>query len=258
MDGLSARESGRRAGVSATTAKRVAKQYFPGRKIQKNGRPTKLSEREKAFCVRKITMGGKENAVQVQKSLQDELNIAIRPNTVRRALKSSGLQPIFKPKKPLLFAKKVKARLAWGKHHVDWTIKDWKRFIWSDEIKINRFGSDGKIYAWKKSHEPLQNRHVQQTVKHGGGNLNVWSCITWSRVGYIVKLEGNMTKDVYETILEEDLMKTISDYAIDPKKIIFQHDNDSKHTAHMERERLSNQSFEVMDWPSQVPDLNPI
>ena len=37
-------------------------------------------------------------------------------------------------------------------------MEDWKRVLWSDETKINRIGSDGKVYTWKKKGEPLSDR----------------------------------------------------------------------------------------------------
>jgi len=31
--------------------------------------------------------------------------------------------------------------------HQHWTVDDWKHVVWSDEIKINRLGSDGKRWV---------------------------------------------------------------------------------------------------------------
>ncbi len=38
---------------------------------------------------------------------------------------------------------------------------------------------------------------------------------------------------------------------------VFQHDNDSKHTAKATKEWLKKKHIKVLEWPSQSPDLNP-
>ena len=40
--------------------------------------------------------------------------------------------------------------------------------------------------------------------------------------------------------------------------IVFQHDNDSKHTSRIARQWLENNGVSVLNWPAQSPDLNPI
>ena len=68
--------------------------------------------------------------------------------------------------------------LKFARYHENWTVEDWKRILWSDETKINRIGSDGRAYTWKKKKEPLSDRTTTPTVKHGGGNnLMVWGCM---------------------------------------------------------------------------------
>lgn len=208
--------------------------------------------------MRQLTLGGKKNAVEVQQALKSDLNVSVCADTVRKALKEAGLQSFIKPKKPLLSQKNIKARLAWAYKYKDWTIDDWKRVIWSDVTKIDRFRSDGNIYGWKRATESLQTRHVRQTVKHGGGNIKIWSCITYDGVGYVVKIEVNLTKELYKLILEDELVQTMTEYKINPKKVIFQHDNDQKHTAKIVTQWLQEQDFDVLDWPAQSPDLNPI
>ena len=112
-------------------------------------------------------------------------------------------------------------------------MEDWKRVIWSDETKINRFGSDGKQYVWKKKGQPLLEREVAPTVKHGGGNIMVWGCMGWNGVGTMVEVEGRMDGKQYVKILEEGLLESIQNSNISPADIIFQQDNDPKHTSNL-------------------------
>lgn len=178
--------------------------------------------------------------------------------SVRRYLLSRGIERYKKPKKPLLSVKNKNARILFAKNHIDWTDIDWKDVVWSDETKINRFGSDGAHWCYKRVTENLRPSQVQQTVKHGGGSFKIWSCITWSGVGYLVFIDSNLDKELYKQILEEDLMKTLDYYRIIPKDITFMQDNDPKHSSKLVSEWLKEQPFDTMTWPAQSPDLNPI
>ena len=64
--------------------------------------------------------------------------------------------------------------------------------IFSDETKINRFGSDGISWVWKQQGGPLQDHHVAGTVKFGGGSLMMWGCMTCDGVGYACEIDGRM------------------------------------------------------------------
>ena len=58
--------------------------------------------------------------------------------------------------------------------------------------------------------------------------------------------------------IEEDLMNTIEEHGFAINEIIFQQDNDPKHTANLTKEWFDNNNITVLDWPAQSPDLNPI
>lgn len=228
----------------------------------KGGRPRVLSPANEIYCIQQVTRKRVPDAVKVTKGLENDLGIKCHPETVRRVLRRKGLDAIEKPKKPLLKDKHVKARLAWCLAHKDWTQDDWRRVIWSDETKINRFNSDGRQWVWVRSNEELQNHHCKLTVKHGGGGIMLWSAITYAGVGWICRISGNMDKTLYKEILEDDLEQTIAHtcekLGLRRDQVIFQHDNDPKHTSKSVKEYLEQQSYKVMEWPSQSPDLNPI
>ena len=76
----------------------------------------------------------------------------------------------------------MKERLDFAVTHQHWTINDWKKVVWSGETKINRLGSDGRKWVWKKAGEPLNSRQVEGTVKFGGGNLMMWGCMFWEGI----------------------------------------------------------------------------
>ena len=80
----------------------------------------------------------------------------------------------------------------------------------------------------------------------------------WEGVGFTCRIEGTMDGELYTTILGDELMKTIDWYGKNPSDIIFQQDNDPKHTCKKAKEWFKNSEIEVLPWPAQSPDLNPI
>lgn len=233
--GETIREVSRRVKVGVATVSRVGNHYCSARNRQKGGRPAVLTEADKRYCVRQVTKGGVDNAVKVKRALETDLGIQVSASTVRRALRGAGLGAMTKPRKPLISAKNARKRLAWCKAHADWTVDDWRRVVWSDETKTNRFNSDGRVWAWIRDVESLKPKHVKVTVNHGGGSIMLWSAITYAGVGWLCKIDGNMDKELYKEILEDDQSKTI-DYTCEKlglrrDQVIFQHDNDPKHTS---------------------------
>ena len=79
--------------------------------------------------------------------LEDITGKTLNPQTVRRGLKQVGMKSVVKTNRPFLSKRHRKERMDFAIAHKDWTVEDWKRVIWSDETKINRFGSDGRKWA---------------------------------------------------------------------------------------------------------------
>lgn len=149
---------------------------------------------------------------------------------MRTKLCEIGLNGCVRRKKPLLMKAYQAKRRVWGSYTQNWTDFDWNFFIFSDKSKFNLFGSDGRHYCWRRQGEEFLARNVKKIVKHGGGSLMVWGCITRDGPGRLHWVEGRMNAHQYCAILSESLLGTIADRDLDPRYIIFQQDNDLKHT----------------------------
>jgi hypothetical protein len=173
-------------------------------------------------------------------------------------MKKAGMKAGARQKKPRLLPRHLKQRLEFAVKYQHWTVNDWQRVIFSDETKINRLGSDGRKWVWRKRGEGLKKHQVQGTVKFGGGSLMIWGCMTAQGVGYACRIDGRMDGELYTRILDDELLQSLEFYGLGVDEVVFQQDNDSKHTSQRARQWFDEHGFELLDWPAQSPDLNPI
>jgi hypothetical protein len=245
-------------GASLGTISKICSEYCSELSKSSGGRPTKLTPSNIAYAKHLIRMQKVDNAVQVTKSLQDITNLPLSSQTVRCALRTAGLRPVVKKKRPLLKATHRRERLQWAERYQEYTVADWKRVVWSDETKINRLGSDGRKWVWKEVGEGLTDRQVEGTLKFGGGSVMMWGCMLWEGVGYSCRIEGKMDAELYCSILGDELEKSLQYYGKTVGNVLFQQDNDPKHTSKLAQKWFKDHGYTVMKWPAQSPDLNPI
>ena len=119
--------------------------------------------------------------------------------------------------------------------------------------------SDGRVYVRRIALEEFSDRCVQKIVKHGGGGIMVWECITANGVGLLWQVEGRLIVDGYTQVLENALIPTLHYHRIpELSNWIFQQDNAPCHTARLTKNWFAEKAIEVMEWPAQSPDINPI
>ena len=67
-------------------------------------------------------------------------------------------------------------------------------------------------------------------MKFGGGSVMLWGCMLWDGPGYACRIDGRMDGDLFIQILDDELQENLSHYSKSPQDIIYQQDNDPKHT----------------------------
>ena len=82
--------------------------------------------------------------------------------------------------------------------------------------------------------------------------------MTWEGVGYACKIDGKINGDLYVQILNDELQASIKLYNKTKDDIIFQQDNDPKHTCKKAKQWFKAHGYQIIDWPVQHPDSNPI
>lgn len=221
-------------------------------KPTRTGRPRLLSPRSLRRAEREITSGRVRDGSDVKRQLFP----TVGASTIRRNLCEIGLNGRVRRPKPLLSKIHIQKRRAWANNHADWTEEDWQKTVVSDESKFNLVGSDGRSYCRRRSGEEFLERNVKKTVKHRGGSLMVWGCLTWNGTGRLHRVEGHMNAIQYCSILTESLLGTLSDYSLDPSDVIFVQDNDPKHTSKLATKWFKDSNITVLPWAPSSPDMN--
>ena len=121
--GTSGAKISQELGLGLGTISRIHSQHRSNLAKSSGGHPAKLSSAniDYARCI--IRMGKVDNAVQMAKALQDVTNQSISAQTVCRQLKSKGMRPVVKRKRPLLKPHHRRARM---------------KGIWSGLLRIGR------------------------------------------------------------------------------------------------------------------------
>ncbi|EIE77247.1 hypothetical protein RO3G_07683 [Rhizopus delemar RA 99-880] len=259
LAGKGSMEIANRFRVTYATVNNYANKFFPNRQRRLGGRPMVVSAQTKRFIKLQVLQGQLKTAREVHGKLM-ELGYYISYKTAINVLKSMNFFAAIKVKKPLLTAKHMNRRLAWAKKHQNWTTDDWRRVVLSDETKVNIWGSDGCKYYWSRPGDPLKPHYIDVTVKHGGGSLMMWGCMTYEGPGYACQIyDETMNSDLYQHILDTTLRETMEYYNMDWSTAYFQHDGDPKHRSKSTVQWLqANGVNYIDDWPAQSPDLNPI
>jgi transposase len=160
-------------GVSRATIKRMKNQFDPNRIKIIAGRSSIVKDYTKKIIHFKLKCGYLRTARDTQTYL-NQIGYPIGYTGTRRIIKSLGFKTYFKKNKVLLKIDHVKARLKWAIKHRDWTVDDWSKVIFSDETKINRWGSDGAEYTYKIPGDIDRPHNFKTVLKHGGGSLMMW------------------------------------------------------------------------------------
>lgn len=258
--GKSYREIGEIVNLSKSTVGDIIKRYEKEDRIEsipQKGRPKLLTEHDKRWIMRKVKDDPRVSAPKLTTDLKVFTGKEVNPETVRRAIRENGYNGRIARKKPFINEVNRRKRLDFAKLH---ELKDnnfWDTVLFTDESKYNIFGSDGRVNVWRKPNEELNIKNLRSTVKHGGGSVMVWGCMSAAGVGNLVFIDGIMDKNVYLDILKKNLKQSAEKLGI-LNNFKFYQDNDPKHKAHIVREYLLYNCPKVLETPPQSPDINVI
>ena len=147
-----------------------------------------------------------------------------------------------------------KKRLSFAKAHAHWTVDMWKKVLFSDKSSMKQF-CVRKYRLWRPAGKKYEKKYTTPTVKHPP-SLMVWGAMsamgTASLSFLLPKTTMNGTK--YVALLRSKLQLHMPVHNCS----IFMHDGAPCHRSKAVKEFLEQGNVQVLDWPGNSPDLNPI
>ena len=183
------------------------------------------------------------SAGSIAKKLKDN-GVEVSRSTVSRHLSDLGYRNALPLCTPMLTLVHKQKRVEWAKKHKN---DNWKRTLFSDETAFQLFCNT--IKHWYKGARPIRPMPKDRTKILAWGGFCVkgkTSLFCFRRI-----MDGKFYTEIIEKHLPEVRNMLRNNWRL-------QQDNDPKHTSRIAKEFLNNNVPEVMDWPSNSPDLNPI
>ena len=193
------------------------------------------------------------NSTITANKIKDDLSLVCSVRTIQREIKSSpNLQHKKLRRKPALTLRHKKQRLDFAKNSIQNRL-DWNNIVWSDEKKFNLDGPDGFQYYW---HDLRKEQTVLSRRNFGGGNVMVWGAFGSKGKTNIAFVDSTLNSSDYIKVLQEYLLPCYK--KICGKNRVFQQDGAAIHTSKVTQNWLKSKNINVLEWPANSPDLNPI
>ncbi len=158
--------------------------------------------------------------------------------------------------KPLLKQKHHQKHLTWAKEKKNWTVAQRSKVLFSDESKFCiSFGNQGPR-VWRKSGEAHNPCSLKSSVKFPQSVL-IWAVMSSAGVGPLCFLKSRVNAAIYQDILEHFMLPSTGKL-YGNADFIFQQDLAPAHTVKGTKSWLNDHCVTVLDWPVNLPYLNPI
>jgi Fe2+ or Zn2+ uptake regulation protein len=191
------------------------------------------------YIRRQPTLSAKSVAAKLK-----DIKVNVSRSTVSRHLAGLGYKNALPLATPILTHAHKQKRVEWAQKHKD---DNWKRTLFSDETAFQLFRNT--IKHWYKNARPIR------PMPKDRSKIFAWGGFCIKGTTSLFCFRQIMTGKFYTEILEKHIPEVRRMLG---SRWRLQQDNDPKHTSRIAKEFLGNNVPEVMDWPSNSPDLNPI
>ncbi len=174
--GTNVREIANGHNVHVSTVYRLMNTFLQNGDVidrQRSGRPPVTTPRQDRALQRQFRQDPFRTAASVARTNVGTHGRVISDRTVRRRLQSVGLFCRRPLKKPFLMAYHRRARMAWAQQHRAWRLRDFRRVLYTDEVRVCSQPDSGRIKIWRRVGTRSAEQNIMETDRWGGVNVMV-------------------------------------------------------------------------------------
>lgn len=255
--GFSEREISLKVNVSKTGVHQsISKFKISGNytDLKRSGRPRKTSVRDDHVMRRMVTRSPTTSCNKIRAALAAKGTNVSLSTISRRLTKDFGLLSYKPARKPRLTQNMKKKRLTFARQYQNWTKQQWSTVLFSDESSMQQFSARAKCIR-RPFGKRYDHRYTIPTVKHPPSQM-IWGAMsaTGTAALYFLPPKTTMNGSRYLNLLRDKLKLHMAVHRCS----IFMHDGAPCHRARIVKDYLTATQIQVLDWPGNSPDLNPI
>ena len=229
------------------------------KKTPGSARPKKVTPQVIQLLKDSVASNPMRTAQDLKTLYPDDLgNVSVR--TIQRAfIRDLNMRAWVPAKKPLLTERMIQKRIQFCERYRNWSEEDWEGVMFSDESTFRLIrGCAGvrRVRRFKGSIERYKNKHCLPTVKKSDSQM-IWGCFSGKggRAGlWFLPRNTTMRSQNYVECLQDHLLQFYEMAGCHT----FLQDGAPCHTSRYTMNWINAQNINLIDWPGNSPDLNPI
>jgi transposase len=242
-------EISRLTGINERTVQRYLKKFKAQllfSKIIRSGRPLKFEKKLNTKIAKIVSQNTLLSSKRIKNELNKSLEVPISDRTVRRRLNLMGYKKV-KPRPIMkLNDNQKKSRILFCKNHEK---LDWKNVVFSDESSFQLDSNAAMI--WVKNGRQAFKPQTKFPKK-----IMVWGAFSIKGKSELFFVDSTLNGHGYVEILNSCLLPFRRKFH--RQNFIFQQDNAPCHTGKVAKKYFEDSGIELLKWPANSPDLNPI
>ena len=239
----------RKTGIPLSTIKYNLKKFKETKSLQHrggNGRPRGIPAIDNVAISQYIRRNNEITLKEIQEKLSESRRTFVSISTISRHLHDHGYRNALPINTPMLTTEQKLNRIQWSKAHMN---DDWTRTVVTDESSFQLFGNT--IRRCSKTPEKEVERKPKNRQK-----VHIWGAISIKGVIGFHTFRRNLNGDYSVDILTHHLVPRAT--RVFGRDWRLQQDNDPKYRSGVAKEFIGEKIPNLLEWPSNSPDLNPI